>query len=220
MTNPFTIYFAGDLFDHKHLVGNAMLATYIERDSGGRYQCFVPQDLEHPAIRGIDVRNNDLKHVMLSDLGLFNFDGADLDSGTAAEFMYAKALDIPAVILRSDLRSRDGKTDRNDWNLMLSFYPRTKIVQFNAMAWYRSIQQSSDSLDDILEQLYTKIAAPVIEALDAARAKPPLPKGDPTQIEAWYRWALEYPGSGLTEFCGEPNFIKDVVMAKIEKGLL
>ena len=58
------------------------------------------------------------------------------------------------------------------------------------------------------------------ETLDAARAEPPLPKGDPTQIEAWYRWALEYPGSGLTEFCGEPEFVKRLVRAKIEKGLL
>ena len=220
MTNPFTIYFAGDLFDHKHLVGNAILAKYIERDSEGRYKCFVPQDLEHPTVRGVDERNNDLKHVMLSDLGLFNFDGADVDSGTAAEFMYAKALDIPAVILRSDLRSRDGKTDRNDWNLMVSFYPRTKIVQFNAMEWYRSIQQSSDSLDDIIEQFYAKISAQLILALDAARAEPPLPKGDRAQIEAWYRWAVQYPGSGLEEFCGEPAFTKRVVAAKIEKGLL
>jgi hypothetical protein len=103
---------------------------------------------------------------------------------------------------------------------MLSFYPRTKIVQFNAMEWYRSIQQSSASLDDTIEQYYTKITARVIEALDAARAEPPLPKGDQAQIEAWYRWTLQYPGSGFEEFCGGPDFIEQVVAAKIEKGLL
>ena len=52
------------------------------------------------------------------------------------------------------------------------------------------------------------------------RAEPPLSKGDRAQIEAWYRWALQHPGSGLEGFCGEPAFIERVVTAKIEKGLL
>ena len=52
MSNPFTIYFAGDLFDHKHLIGNAILASYIETRSEGQYKCIVPQDLEQPVGRG------------------------------------------------------------------------------------------------------------------------------------------------------------------------
>jgi hypothetical protein len=27
------------------------------------------------------------------------------------------------------------------------------------------------------------------------RAEPPLSKGDRAQIEAWYRWALQYPAA-------------------------
>ncbi|MEZ4657679.1 MAG: hypothetical protein R2911_08915 [Caldilineaceae bacterium] len=52
MTTPYTIYFAGDLFDHKHLIGNAILASYIESCSNGQYKCIVPQNLEH-AGRGV-----------------------------------------------------------------------------------------------------------------------------------------------------------------------
>ncbi len=38
----YTIYFAGELFDHKHLIGNALLASHIESLSGGRYRCVLP----------------------------------------------------------------------------------------------------------------------------------------------------------------------------------
>ena len=134
----FSVYFAGDLFDHKHLIGNALLAEAIERHSDGRYTCVTPQDLEQSTGRAADIRNQDLKQVMACDLGLFNFDGADLDSGTVVEFMMAKFLDIPAVVLRSDFRSSgDQDKDGDDWNLMCSFYPRVRQVRFNAMAWYQ-----------------------------------------------------------------------------------
>ena len=79
----------------------------------------------------VDIRNQDLKQVMACDLALFNFDGTDLDSGTVVEFMMAKVLDIPSVLLRSDFRaSGDQEREGDDWNLMCSFYPRSKKVQF------------------------------------------------------------------------------------------
>ena len=37
MTEPFRIYFAGDLFDHKDLIGNSILQSHIEKISEGRY---------------------------------------------------------------------------------------------------------------------------------------------------------------------------------------
>ena len=43
------------------------------------------------------------------DLALFNFDGTELDSGTVVEFILAKFLDVPSVIMRSDLRSSTEK---------------------------------------------------------------------------------------------------------------
>ena len=116
----YTIYFAGELFDHKHLIGNALLAAHIERLANGRYRCVLPQDLEQTDSRAVDIRNQDLIGVATCDVALFNFDGSDLDSGTVVEFVYAKLLDIPAVILRTDFRGGgDQDTDGDAWNLMV-----------------------------------------------------------------------------------------------------
>ena len=104
MSDPYTVYVAGDMFDHKHVIGNAVLADFIERVSQGLYTCRVPQNFEMVKFRAVDVRNLDLKEVMACDFGLFNFDGPDVDSGTIVEFMFAKMLDIPSVILRTDFR--------------------------------------------------------------------------------------------------------------------
>ena len=220
MTDPFTIYFAGDLFDHKHLIGNAILAEYINKGSDGVYKCIVPQDLEQPVGRGVAIRNNDLRMVLECDLGLFNFDGADLDSGTAAEFLYAKSLDVPAVLFRSDLRSRGEQEDRDPWNLMCSFYPRSNKVQFNGMAWYKEMATESDAVDGLIERMYTRMANLLIEALDAVRSEPPIPKGDQTQVEAMYRWALRFAGSGLEELANQPGYVEGIVAKKMAKGLI
>ena len=210
--SPFTLYFAGDLFDHKHLTGNALLAGAIEEHSGGRYSCVVPQDLEQSTGRAVDIRNQDLKQVMACDLGLFNFDGTDLDSGTVVEFMLAKMLDIPSVVLRSDFRSSgDQEKDGDDWNLMCSFYPRVRVVSFNAMTWYQQARSPG--------QLYARVAAAVIEQLDAVRAEPPVLEGDARRQEELYRWAMRFPGSGFEACCG-PGFVEQVLEAKRRKKLL
>lgn len=219
MTDSFTIYFAGDLFDHKHLIGNAILASYIESYSDGRYRCVVPQDMEQPTGRGVVIRNNDLRAVMECDLGLFNFDGADLDSGTVAEFMYAKMLDIPAVLFRSDLRSR-GDSDRDPWNLMCSYYPRTEKVQFNGMALYKEVAAECGSVSETVEQLYLRVSAQLIDALDAVRQIKPLPNGGLENLATLYRWAVLFPGSGMDELLNEPGYVEQVIERKKRKGLL
>ena len=63
-----------------------------------------PQDLEQRDIEPMGIRDQDLKAVMECDLALFNFDGSELPPGAVIEYMYAKMLDIPAVILRTDFR--------------------------------------------------------------------------------------------------------------------
>ena len=95
MTMQYTIYFAGPLFDHKILQGNALLASHIENVSQGRYRCVLPQNLEQRGVSSLEIRDQNLRALMQCDLALFNFDGSDLDSGTVAEYMYAKTLDIP-----------------------------------------------------------------------------------------------------------------------------
>ena len=234
----FTVYFAGDLFDHKHLAGNAILAEAIDRRSGGRYACVIPQDLEQATGRMADIRNQDLKQVMACDLALFNFDGTDLDSGTVAEFMMAKMLDIPSVLLRSDFRaSGDQEREGDDWNLMCSFYPRSRKVQFNAMAWYQEARRSGGPgepggqggtdgqggtggpADTWSAQLYDRIAGTVIEGLDAVRAEPSAFGGDEERIRAVYAWAARFPGSGFDELCA-PGFVEEVIVNKRGKGLI
>ena len=77
-----SVYFAGDLFNHKDLIGNLLLAEAIEKKSYGRYVCVLPQHLEQSTSRSIDIRNNDLCKIVSADLILVNFDGTELDSGT------------------------------------------------------------------------------------------------------------------------------------------
>ena len=108
------------------------------RNPRGAINACCLQDFEQGSNRKEHIRDQDLKMVMEADLGLFNFDGADLDSGTVVEFIVAKQLDIPSVVLRSDFRNagdQDAKGDK--WNLMCSFYPRTEIVMINGMEWYQ-----------------------------------------------------------------------------------
>ena len=234
----YTVYFAGDLFDHKHLAGNELLAGAVDLRSGGRYACVLPQDLEQATGRMVDIRNQDLLQVMACDLGLFNFDGTDLDSGTVVEFMMAKMLDIPSVLLRSDFRaSGDQEREGDDWNLMCSFYPRSRTVQFNAMAWYQEARREGgpavDAGDDSpgdggpragtpspdwSDRLYGRMADAVIEALDAVRAEPSAFDGDEARIREVYAWAARFPGSGFDALCG-PGFLEKTIEEKHRKGL-
>ncbi|HEY7496149.1 MAG TPA: nucleoside 2-deoxyribosyltransferase [Candidatus Tectomicrobia bacterium] len=221
MAAALSVYFAGPLFSHKDLIGNALLASYIARASADRYVCVLPQDLEQTTARPLDIRNQDLQQVMRCDLALFNFDGSELDSGTVVEFMFAKFLDIPAVLLRSDFRAagEQGK-DGEAWNLMCAFYPRTRIVQFNAMAWYQQARQAGGTFQDILQRFYERIATAVVQSLDAVRHEPPLPKGPAVEVESLYRWALRFPGGGFEASCAASLSLDTLVAEKRAKGLV
>ena len=221
MTSAYTVYFAGALFNHKDLMGNAQLASSIERTSEGRYACILPQDLEQTTRRAVDIRNQDLKQVMTCDFALFNFDGTELDSGTVVEFMFAKFLDIPSVILRSDFRtSGDQGKDGDDWNLMCSFYPRTRIVQVNAIARYQQARGEGSTLTEATQRFYRRIALVITESLDAVRQESPLPKGERADLETLYRWALRFPGSGFETYGSEPSFVAQLLREKRNKGLI
>ena len=114
MEDIFTIYFGGSLFNHKDLTGNALLAEYIEKCSDNKYRCILPQNVEQHQTTALDIRNKDIAKIIECDLGLFNFDGTELDAGVVVEFMLAKFLDIPAVILRSDFRTCGEKIGGED----------------------------------------------------------------------------------------------------------
>src|SRR3954469_12577354 len=135
----FTIYFGGELFSLKHLIGNAWLAEAIYEKSHGKFRCVLPQDFAE--LRGRSaraIRDYNLRSLAACDLALFNFDGSDLDSGTVVEFMFAKFADLPAVLLRSDIRNA-GDFPSEPWNLMASFFPRTTNVIVPGLFDYRGV---------------------------------------------------------------------------------
>ena len=221
MADPYTIYFAGQLFDHKHLAGNALLASHIDNDSQGRYQCILPQDLEQRGIGPMGIRDQDLRAVMECDLALFNFDGSEIPPGAVVEYMYAKMLDIPSVILRTDFRGGgDQDAEGDPWNLMASFYPRTRILHLDGMQWYQEALAQGGDATEVSARYQRRIAAEVIELLDEVRGDEAIMEGGRKGAESAYRWALRLAGGGLTNLASDPRFVRRVVERKIEMGLL
>src|SRR5260370_7348884 len=131
----FLVYFAGELFSSKHLVGNAALADAIAKASNLNFSCVLRQALEERNLSAHDIRDQDMVTLIGCDLAIFNFDGPELDSGTVAEFFFAKFADIPSLLLRTDFR-RGGDQGDDPWNLMISFYPRTQTLCLNSMELY------------------------------------------------------------------------------------
>ncbi len=217
-SKPFTVYLAGDLWTHKDLIGNALLGEYIKKVSKGRYVCVLPQDLEEPVQRTVDIRNLDLKHVMTCDMAIFNFDGANLDAGTVVEFMYAKMLDVPCLILRTDFRSAgEGGQDQDPWNLMATHWPRTQVLKLHGMVDYQKSKVTSD-LGKTIQTLYHKMASEIIEGLDRARMEKPLVT-DPARLRTLYDWAVQCPGAGYSDLFTESE-VKGLLSKKVAKGLL
>lgn len=137
-------YHAGPLFTLADLHTNSLLANSIRGLSNGKFVPVVPQDLEQRDTSPHSIRDQDIRGLLSCDLALFTYDGAELDSGTVVEYMVAKFADIPAVILRTDFRKSGdqdphaGQGAPDPWNLMSSFWPRTKKVVVNAMVGYKS----------------------------------------------------------------------------------
>ncbi|MEO0054312.1 MAG: hypothetical protein RLZZ50_259, partial [Verrucomicrobiota bacterium] len=226
-----TVYFAGELFSAKHLVGNAYLAEAIHAASHGRYLCRLPQDIElrghHPQL----IRDADIRALLACDLALFNFDGPELDSGTVVEFMFAKFADIPCVILRSDFRSAgDQGPGRDPWNLMASFYPRSVSVSVNSLALYKKAHAAARRarLDDLTrlagqhssataQAMCEQIAAQVVRAFDkAVRLPPAMPRHLREDV---YQWLALMPG-----FRGSQKKLRkeleDLLESKVQRDLL
>lgn len=221
MKDVFTIYFGGSLFSHKDLAGNALLAEYIEKCSDNRYRCCLPQNVEQHHKTALDIRNQDIAKIMESDLGLFNFDGTELDAGVVVEFMLAKFLDIPSVIVRSDFRTCGEKEiGGEDWNFMCSFYPRTQVVKFNSIKLYQEAAEGSQTSKEVFDIYYTTIARMVIESLDEVRTEQPLLKGDQKKLEFLYQWALKFPGGEIDKLVSDTSFVDQIVAAKTSKGLV
>ena len=213
-----SVYFAGDLFNHKDLTGNLLLAEAIERESSGRYVCVLPQHLEQSTSRSIDIRNNDLSKIVSADLILLNFDGTELDSGTVIEFLFAKALDVPAVILRSDFRSAGDQERGDPWNLMCSGYPRTGKLTLNAMAWYQEEWIKGGVTATVLKRFYSKLSKAIITEFGNVYNEPSLIDSQ-QMLRNVYEWGLRFPGNGFSDLFTEQE-LKSLVEKKQKKALL
>ena len=213
-----SVYFAGDLFNHKDLTGNLLLAEAIERETSGRYVCVLPQHLEQSTSRSIDIRNNDLGKIVSADLILVNFDGTELDSGTVIEFLFAKALDVPAVILRSDFRSAGDQERGDPWNLMCSGYPRTGKLTLNAMAWYQEAWGKGGGTAVVLERFYGKLSKALITEFDNVFNEPSLVDSQ-QMLRNVYEWGLRFPGNGFSDLFTEKE-LKSLLEKKQKKALL
>ena len=212
-----SIYFAGDIFDHKDLIGNLLLAEAIEKESSGKYICVLPQHLEQSTNRSIDIRNNDLSKIVNSDLILVNFDGTDLDSGTVIEFLFAKALDVPAVILRSDFRSAGDQERGDSWNLMCSGYPRTGKLTINAMSWYQNAWGEGGGTTAVLERFYSKLSKALITEFENVDKEPSL-FDNQQMLRNIYEWGLRFPGNGLSDLFTEQE-LENILEKKNKKAL-
>jgi nucleoside 2-deoxyribosyltransferase len=212
---PYTIYSAGGLFTQDELATNVMIKEAVWRLSDGKFQLFLPQsrefqELDQPDIEAY-IRNTDLLEVVKADILLVRFDGLELDSGTVVEYMMAKFLGKPTVIMRSDFRSVSFLPSCEPYNLMVKNWPRTVEIHLNSYGIWaelfsaeRKAHNDSESMRglmnaelDTLQKSVDEVARQVIVALEAViEMKSPYP---PEVQEAVYRTSRFSPGSGFDQ---------------------
>lgn len=204
--NMYKIYFAGDLFDQKHLTGNCLLAQKIEKLSNNQYKCFLPQNWESTLTSSVEIRNRDIASIIHSDFVLFNFDGEDLDSGTVVEFMVAKMLDIPAVLLRTDFRN--GGSFGEDWNPMLAGFPRCVISKHHSLIMYNELG---------VEGMHGALAQSIINAFEKVTKEQSVFTCYDEIVSA-YQHVIKMCGGKLSELVPAP-IVKELIAAKLEKNI-
>jgi len=135
--NKYTVYAAGGIFTQHDLATNVFIKDSVWKLSDGKFELVLPQskelrELDRPDIAAY-IRNVDLIQVVKSDLFIARFDGLELDAGTIIEFMLAKFLGKPTVILRCDSRRLGGESLDEPYNLMVKNWPRTTEVHYDSL---------------------------------------------------------------------------------------
>ena len=225
-----TVYFAGEHFSLKHLIGNAYLAEAIYEKSHGRYLCVLPQNIEHRVLSPKVVRDRDIKELIECDLALFSFDGGEIDSGTIAQYMIAKFADIPSVILRSDIRAGGDQGRGDPWSSMMGFFPRMTKVIVDSLELYKTSMKRRriSAIDEIVrlagqhssvdaQLMCEQVAQAVVRALDRVIVmKPQMPKHLREEV---YNWLALMPGMKGKEKELRKNFER-VLKNKVDRDLL
>ena len=180
---PIKAFFAGDLFSSKDLIGNQCLQEELKNVSNGKYNFFLAQNKVQQNCTHKAIKDQDLMGLMESEVAIFAFDGVELDSGTVVEFMVAKQLDIPSVVYRTDFRGGSGEEEfslerGNKWNLMASYYPRTKYLYMNAMMNYQKkyteLNGKTSSAHKVVQAYSEQMAETLTEAMDEVMTTKPI----------------------------------------------
>ncbi|HRJ48252.1 MAG TPA: nucleoside 2-deoxyribosyltransferase [Opitutaceae bacterium] len=225
--HSYTVYFGSELFNLKHLIGNAYLAEAIYEKSHGKYLCRLPQDFEPRGKTARTVRDQAIRALLDCDLGLFCYDGAEPDTGTVVEFMLAKFADIPAVILRSDIRR--GGDGPDPWDLMSSFFPRCVQVAANSLSSYQALMKHRHRrLDEVIrlagqhssadaQAMCEQVAAACVRAFDRVLTiEPVMPKHLREEV---YHWLALMPDLRGKEKALRKE-LEAILERKVEKDLL
>ena len=231
--NRFTVYAAGEMFNQHDLATNIEFKEAVWRLSGGKYALNLPQSKEPRTLDvsnlAAHIRNLDLMNVLSADLVLARFDGLELDAGTVVEYMFAKFLGKPAVVLRADVRRQSSDSFDEPYNLMAKNWPRTVHIHANTLIDYMGLLgeagHSSDgprAFEDMLRfeqeaarRGIERLARDVIAGFDDALAmESPYP---PEMREQAYSMARLSAGGGFAELFSEDD-VREVVRGLKERG--
>jgi nucleoside 2-deoxyribosyltransferase len=219
--NSYRVYTAGGIFTQHDLTTNVYIKESIWRQSNGKFELVLPQskemrDLDRPDL-AVYIRNADLSNVLLADIILARFDGLELDAGTVVEFMFAKFLAKPVVILRCDSRRLGEENLDEPYNLMVKNWPRTVEVHFDSLYEFsRVLSEESEKVGNVdtfqaaikaelktVMQGIDETAQKIIRGLEAVlEIKSPYPH---EYQEIVYKVARYSPGSGFDQLIPEED---------------
>jgi nucleoside 2-deoxyribosyltransferase len=231
----YKVYSAGGLFTQHELTTNVLIKKAIWEQSQGKFELVLPQskELRHtdrPDIAAY-IRNTDLLHVLKADIVLARFDGIELDSGTVVEFMLAKNLGKPTVILRCDSHRLGSDHMDEPYNLMVKNWPRTVEVHIDSLIQYSSVMQNvrdkhgrADSYEvrmdhelQTIQKGMQNLAGKVIDGFDRVlEMESPFPQEHRQLI---YRLARLAPGSGFEDVLTE-KMLDAIIEELKENGTL
>lgn len=231
----FYVYSAGGLFTQHELTTNVLIKKAVWERSQGKFELVLPQSKEPRHMDRADIaayiRNTDLLQVIKADMILARFDSVELDTGTVVEYMMAKFLGKPTVILRCDSRRLACDHMDEPYNLMVKNWPRTVEIHIDSLAQYsRVIQNVRDThgrantyeakIENELKTVYKGVdhlASKITEGLEAV-----LKTGSPYPAEyreTVYRLSRFSPGGDFEELLTD-GLVDEIVENLKEKGTL
>lgn len=219
LSESYRVYLAGGLFTQHELATNVSMKEAVWRLSNGRFELVLPQSKE---LRQLDrpdlaayLRNADLHQLVQADILIARFDGPELDTGAVVEFIVAKMLGKPSVIIRTDSRHLSGDGLDDPYNLMVRNWPRSIEVYIDSLIDYvQMIAEARETLRDtksgglfleaelaIVRRGTDAMAVRVIEALNSVvEMESPYP---PELREVVYEAVRYAPGAGFDQLLTE-----------------